>query len=353
MSGSEEFNDEEMGDSQTTVNDHDDDNDDDDVDETDKKARELIPYLHIRACHLPGHGWWKDWYQHVIANNHVVFGLFLAYRYHPVTMIERILVFFASVAASLVISEGFYLIWLMKEDGYVSKDPDTDFSSSYRGYKIAVYTIGAFIHTSFDLFIYAIAGCSCVEPEGFFDRLNRKTKTSPLVIFGIFASTTTLAILLTLQFETIDNGKKGMEKDEAANYTMSILEDGFSGINLEVALSGVGSYEENKKWLEWFKHLVMYYLLYDISFSTLFFSGILGFCPKVPVLGFLFGGRPLEIKLEEEEAAKKKKKKKKGDKKKGDKKKVDKKKKKKKRKKEKRKSIESLDYSEVETVYSE
>lgn len=348
---SEEFNDEEMGDSTTVM----DDDFDNDIDETDRKARELIPYLYIRACHLPGHSWMKDWYQHVIANNHIVFGLFLAYKYHPVTMIERILVFLASVGASIAISEGFYLVWLMKEDGYVSKDPDTDFSSSYRGYKIAVYTIGAAIHTTFDLVIWSVAGCSCVEHEGKLDRLNRKTKTSPLIVFGIFVCTTVFAVLLVLEYETIDNGKKGMSTDEAANYTLGILEEGFSGIDLEVAFSGVGSTEENKKWYDWFTHLLMYYFIYDITFATIFFSGIFNFCPKVPILGPLFGGRPLEIQEEKEAAEakeegsmaepKKKKKKKKGDKKKSD-------KKKKKKKKKQRKSLESTlsDYSEYSEV---
>mmetsp|Transcript_3395 Transcript_3395/g.5588 ORF Transcript_3395/g.5588 Transcript_3395/m.5588 type:complete len:328 (+) Transcript_3395:168-1151(+) len=302
MSSEDEFDDEEKGVEQ----------EEEDDDEEDKWAKAMIPYLSNRAYHIPGHSWVQDWYQNVIANNHPVFGLCLAYKYHPVTMVERILVLLSSLAASLVISEGFYLIWLLKEDGYVSKNSDADISSSYQGYKIAVYTIGAVIHTAFDLFIWAVAGCSCAEHGGKVYKLNKKTKTSPLVVFGIFCVTTTFAILLSLMYETIDNGSTGEDKEADANYTLAILEEGFSAIDFDIALSGVGTVEENDKWLSWFTHYLIYIFGYDLAFATIFFSGILGYCTKkVPLVGPLLGGRPLEMTLEKEAGEKKKRKKKK------------------------------------------
>lgn len=285
---------------------------DDELSEEDKKSQEYIPYLAHRACHIPGHSWARDWYQHVIANNHCVFGLFLAYKFHPVTLAERIFVLLASVAASIVISEGFYIIWLIKEGGYVSYDADTPIWNSYKGYKIAVYTIGAIVHTIFDLSIWAIAGCSCAEPGGMVDKLNKKTKTSPLIVFGIFCGTTCLAVLLWLLYETIDNGKTGDDKDADTNYTLAILDEGFDGIDWDTATSRVGSEEENDKWMSWFTHFLMYVFIYDLAFATIFFSGILNCgCSKIPILGTLLGGRPLELKEEEEEAAEKKRSKKK------------------------------------------
>jgi hypothetical protein len=301
MSNSEEFNDEEMGVVVTDDDDNDEKSDNEKMSEEEKEARALIPYLSQRAYHIPGHTYLQDWYQNVIANNHPLFGLFLSYKYHPVTMLERIMVLLASAAGSLAISEGFYLLWLQKEGGYVSMNGDTDLASSYQGYKIFVYTAGAVLHTAFDMFIWDLAGCSCAEPGGKLDRLNKKTKTSPLLVFCIFFSTSTLAIMLTLLLETIDNGKMDMDKDEAANYTLSILEGSFSAIDWNVAVSGVGSDAENYKWWCWFKHLLLFFFVYDIAFATLFFSGILNCCcSNIPLIGHLVGGRPLEMAHEKE-----------------------------------------------------
>lgn len=61
----------------------------------------LIPLLAQRSCHLPGNDWQQDWIQ-FMRNNHIVFGICLCHRLHPLEWWERIMALLGSVAVGCV-----------------------------------------------------------------------------------------------------------------------------------------------------------------------------------------------------------------------------------------------------------
>lgn len=285
-------------------------NEENEMDEEERKYLEaIVPCLANRAFHLPGNGWCQDWFQYVFANNHAFFSLFCAHKDHPVTKFERILVFLSSLVASLAISNGFYIVFLIKDDGYlqdtqlVGEDLVED-GVTYANYEVAVITLGALLHTLFDLTIWTLAACGCCEAGGCLSQCQKFTWSGTVTLGVIFIGTSVLTVMLLLLYGTIENSRLGVDPDADANYTTAILDQGFAGIDLSVAFSDAGNADSNKKWTTWLKQLVISLFVYDIVISTILFTGVFGCLQFLPIIGSMFAGRPLEIK--EEEKAKRK-----------------------------------------------
>jgi len=68
----------------------------------------LIPLLARRSCHLPGNDWQDDWIQ-FMRNNHIVFGICLCHRLHPLEWWERIMALLGSIAIGLIATNIAYL----------------------------------------------------------------------------------------------------------------------------------------------------------------------------------------------------------------------------------------------------
>lgn len=208
-----------------------------------RRLEEIVPYLASRSFHLPGNGWCRDWFQYVIANNHTFFSLFCAHKDHPVTNFERVLIFLASLTGSLVISNGFYIIFLIKDNGHLVSTRLLQHSKVFKGgvvcsnYEFAVMTIGALMHSLFNYTIWQVAACGCCEAGGCLSRCQKLSWSGTVALGMIVTGTSVLGVLLFLLQETIANGREGIDKDADANYTTTILNQGLiRGINLSVAL---------------------------------------------------------------------------------------------------------------------
>jgi hypothetical protein len=281
-------------------------------DEEEERRLELIvPYLARRAFHLPGKGWCYDWFQYVIANNHPFFSLCFAHKDHPVTKLERVLVFLSSIAASLVISNGLYIFFIIRGNGNLTymdfldegddaevQDEDT---TSYSDYEITLLTLGALLLTAFDMGIWIVAACSCCEAGGRVAHLNHLSWSGTVVLAIILVGTSVFAMLLLFLIATIDSGTTGEDVAADTNYTLAILDLGFAGISFNAAAGSFGSEEFQKKWTTWILHLCLSLFVYDLIFSTTLFSGIFGCLSWIPLAGPIFGGRPLEIEEDEKE----------------------------------------------------
>lgn len=281
-----------------------------------RPPEEIVPYLASRSFHLPGNGWCQDWFQYVIANNHAFFSLLCAHKDHPVTDLERVLMFLASLAASIVISNGFYIFFLVKDDGHLksarllqavfngnnsSNSDDDDDGEDYKNYEFAVMTVGALLHSLFKYVVWKLAACGCCEAGGCLHRRCHKLTWSGTAALGLIVFTTSvLAIVLFLLQETIENGREGIDKHVDANYTKEILNKGLvKGIDLGVALLGTNAEDSGysiERWSIWWKELCISLFCYDLIVSTVYFTGILGFLHFIPFIGPNLAGRPLEMK---------------------------------------------------------
>eukprot|EP00545_Synedropsis_sp_CCMP1620_P011876 CAMPEP_0119016704 /NCGR_PEP_ID=MMETSP1176-20130426/14181_1 /TAXON_ID=265551 /ORGANISM="Synedropsis recta cf, Strain CCMP1620" /LENGTH=349 /DNA_ID=CAMNT_0006970225 /DNA_START=199 /DNA_END=1248 /DNA_ORIENTATION=+ len=274
--------------------------------EEQKRLALLVPCLANRAFHLPGNGWCQDWWQYTFANNHALFSLFCANQAHPVTKLERILVLLSSIAASLAISSGFYIVFLIKDNGYIRDstqfvEDDTiilDGVITYSDYELAVLTVGAALHTMFDMAIWVVAACQCCEAGGTCRQqaCQQYSWSGTVALVVILAGVSTLTVLLMLLYGTIENGIEGIDADADANYTQAVLDRGFLAIDIGIAISDAGTKENNHKWLTWLMQLGISFFVYDLLVSTILFSGIFGCLECVPLVGPMLGGRPLEIR---------------------------------------------------------
>lgn len=267
---------------------------DDFNDEEIKDIREIpdkiVPYLVRRAFHIPGNSYFQDWYQYCIANNHPFFGLFCHYKFHPVTQLERVIVFLASICASLVVSNTFLLYFLWKDglnanEIFITQGDDIIPAISYESYELASLTLGAILVTIFDLTIWYIAACGCVEAGGKLEHLNTITFLGSVVLLVVLMGVATLATLLALLASSYRN-------DPSLN-TTDIFTDGFDAINTTAAFSMFGTKAATNTGLTFVYQLLLSLFAYDIIFATTIFSGVLG---GLPFVGKFLGGRPAEIK---------------------------------------------------------
>lgn len=271
-------------------------------DEGEKHIREIpekiVPYLARRAYYIPGNNWFQDWFQYVMANNHPFFGLFCHYKFHPVTLFERVMVFLMSVGASLIVSNTFLLYFLWKDGrdtNAIELIGGDDFvpEISYESFEIASLTLGAVIVTIFDFSIWYIAACGCCEAGGKLESLKKATVLGTALLFLMLLGIILLTVLLLLLAGTY-------LLDDSLD-TADIFDAGFGAINVTVAISDFGTNVATNKWTTWLKQLFLSMFVYDFIISTVFFTGIFG-C--LPLIGTFLGGRPAEVKESEKKARK-------------------------------------------------
>jgi hypothetical protein len=249
----------------------------------DREIAELVPKLASRSYHLEeGSSWSQDWLQYQ-KNTHPLFGICFHHHLHPIKRFQRIIILIGSIAFGLAITNCVYLGFLKSEQagtavnyiydqaGKLSEAITNRTSIEVEQSLLFLWTVGSFLHSTFDLLIWYLTACACFRPGGFFDQRafcqNFGLYVSVLLVVGAVFSATSV-VVLRLNADTI------VEDDT----------DILDGTGLEsTKFSFLLAYS-----LE----LVFAFLFYFIT-STIFFSGVLG-CGRIPILG----GRPYELRKE-------------------------------------------------------
>ena len=134
--------------------------------EAEAQRRRFIRRLAARAYHFPGNTWCEDWMQYT-KNTHLVFGIFFHHPLHPVTSRERCIILLGSVAVGLLLSNLIYL-WFAHydigiNDTVISFGPE---ALDVTKLMIALWTLGSFVHTIFDLSVWHIKACTLCRYGG-------------------------------------------------------------------------------------------------------------------------------------------------------------------------------------------
>mmetsp|Transcript_4274 Transcript_4274/g.9179 ORF Transcript_4274/g.9179 Transcript_4274/m.9179 type:complete len:923 (-) Transcript_4274:396-3164(-) len=264
--------------------------------ESEAQRRRFVRRLAARAYHFPGNTWCEDWVQYM-GNTHLVFGIFFHHPLHPVRSWERCVILLGSVSVGLLVSNLIYLWFVHMEFGM----DDTVLSLGPRNsldvtkLMIALWTLGSFVHTCFDLLVWHIKACTLC-------RLARESNhvSDDAVKCGRTAGVT--IVLLTLAFATY---LVLLRASEDYNYN----QEGFADADIDN--DGLGESFFHSVTLDTgaqhFDFLVGYIIefilavfVYNPLILTIVFTGILGCSGKLPVVG----GRPREVRQQQEYAMK-------------------------------------------------
>jgi hypothetical protein len=276
----------------------------DDLSHEEKVYRDaIIPLLLIRAYHLPKNNYLQDLRQYM-CNNHPVFGIWLHHRYHPIQRMVRIISLIGSMLFGLAITNIIYLAFVFAHTNYdksyveVHVDAETGKAIvdntvpalSVTNGNIALWTIGAALHASFDNLIWSLAACSCCS-----DRNNKLTEQSLsryrstgvilVVLFVIVATAlATFAVALRAAISSPDTNTGPVDTDTVKTY-------GLTDDNVQLfQVDGANDFEFIIAYLV---ELALNYFMYYPLVGTILFSGVLT-CGRYGVLG----GRPYEMKMD-------------------------------------------------------
>ncbi len=283
----------------------------------------LIQLLAKQACHLPGNSWVQDWLQYIIYNNHTLFGLCCHNKLHPVNTMERFAILLASISFGLAVSSGirlfFYyfvdanemdlvvpiisnnsssnsttssnsssMIFQILDNNYTEKLLNTtatwvnggdsllnvthqgnNFIATVSYEDLASWTVGGALNTLFDLVSWNLSACACCLPGG---RLNNQNR---------FSWCNTLGSIVVVVISLIIT---------AATVFITILRANTS----ETTTTNANTAEQRYAFI--FPYLIQVLLswfFYYPLIQTVVFSGVLGCCGMLPILG----GRPREMRL--------------------------------------------------------
>jgi hypothetical protein len=270
----------------------------------------VIPLLLIRAYHLPNNSYFQDLYQYM-CNNHPVFGILLHHKYHPIQRTIRIISLIGSMLFGLAITNIIYLAFVFADTDYdkayveVTIDSETGATTgntfvdntvpalSLTNGNIALWTIGAMLHASFDNLIWSLAACSCctTSTEGLTEKkLARYRNTGVvLVVLSVVIATglATFAVALRAAISSSNSSNDAaVQVDPDTVHSYGLTDD-------NVQLFQVDAKNDFEFLIAYFIELVLNYFIYYPVIGTILFSGILT-CGRY---GGVFGGRPLEIKM--------------------------------------------------------
>lgn len=268
-------------------------------------ARQIVPALAARSYHIPGNNYCQDWAQY-FANNHPFFGICCHHRLHPVTLGQRLVVLVGSLAFGLVMTNCIYLYFLYNTDEGVEGEffsiavsANVTISGTSRSvntvsltnYQAFLWTAGGATHSLFDLSIWYITACACCQAGGTFECLRGcRSLGSYLVMFAVVILAAAASFVVVLRATLESNSVV-----ELTNITSAGLLD--DEIQL---LDTVKNDSRSFRFLiSWCVEFALALFAYNPILGTILFSGILG-CFRLPFLG----GRPREVRLEEEEAKK-------------------------------------------------
>lgn len=269
----------------------------------------VIPLLLMRAYHLPNHTYHQDLYQYM-SNNHPIFGIFWHHKYHPVGRTIRIISLIGSMLFGLAITNIIYLAFVFADTDYdkayveVNVNSETGAATgstfvdsavpalSLTNGNIALWTIGAMLHASFDNLIWSLAACSCctTSTEGLTEKkLARYRNTGVVfVVLSVVIATAlaTFAVALRAAISSSNTSNDAVAVDPETVQSYGLTDD-------NVQLFQVDAANDFEFMIAYFVELVLNYFIYYPVVGTVLFSGILT-CGR---FGGVFGGRPYELKM--------------------------------------------------------
>lgn len=273
----------------------------------------VIPPLLMRSYHLPGNNWKQDWVQYMI-NNHPIVGIFCHHKYHPVTRTVRIFSLIGSILFGLALTNIIYLAFVFSDTDYDKTyiavpanmtnsltgqenvdallDQEVKTLSVTNG-SIALWTIGAFLHATYDNVIWALAACTCCTASGSGSniteeqRLKRYRGTGTLLVIFSVIAVTALATFAAALRSALDSGD--VEAEQVKNYGLT---------DESVKVWQVNGANDMEFLLAFLVELVLSLFVYYPICGTILFTGILT-CGKYPTTG----GRPYELTEEAKKAA--------------------------------------------------
>lgn len=230
----------------------------------------LIPLLVARSCHLPGNDWKADWIQW-FRNNHILFGICLHHRLHPVEWWERCLALIGSISFGLIATNLVYQ-WDLQNPQDLE-----ELYFSILGYDLTkgmiwLWTIGGLGHSIFDMTVWHIMACACCHPGGKWGNNSGSERyrdcASYLLVPVVLAM---LGVAVWLVLWRASGSKNLSDVEEINKNSLSFL----AQYAVELALA-------------WF--------VYFFLVGTILFSGIFGCGGRLPILG----GRPRDVKRVED-----------------------------------------------------
>lgn len=254
---------------------------------TTNKEEVLVPLLAARSCHLPGNSWMADWIQW-FQNTHIIFGICLHHRLHPVEAWERCLLLASSLAYGLMATNILYQI------NRYNMYNESEVLVSFSGYTIThgmalLWTFGGVCHSIFDILTWHIVACACCHPGGRWgdhSQSKRYKDCGSYALIPLIAALLGFAVYLVLLRATAEeNGNATVVDDD------TVQQSDIVGTNIDIhdwkAFSFLSQYAIEVA-LAWF--------VYSPIVGTMVFSGILGCNGRLPVLG----GRARDIKRVQE-----------------------------------------------------
>ena len=252
----------------------------------DREIAELVPKLASRSYHLEeGSSFCEDWLQYQ-KNTHPLFSICFHHPLHPIGRFQRIIILVGSIAFGLAITNCVYLGFLKSEQAgaavnliYEQAGKLSDAISQLTSIDVDesllfLWTVGSFLHSTFDLLIWYLAACTCYRPGGIFSQRPWCQKfglylSVLLVVGAVFAATS--VVVLRLNADT---------QNAQATTDDFIERTGLESTRFSFLLA-------------YSVELIFALFVFYFLTSLVFFSGILG-CGRVPILG----GRPYELRKE-------------------------------------------------------
>jgi hypothetical protein len=291
----------------------------------------LIPLLANQVYHLPGNGWWQDWWQYM-ANNHPIFGICCRHTMHPLKTCTRVVALIGSLVFGLAITNVFYLLFLFNDNldrpvatimipegsDSTSSTADDSEPAVTSGYTLTtgmllLWTVGGGIHTAYNLLVWHVAACACCRPGGCLanvaccPNLGKRILVRVLVliavVFAVFVIVMRIAISNQQEgqrnnyFNSTESAVPGMN-GTAVTYPESIYDiSGLNSLNTSETIQNVPDdvRELDFVWSYLIQMILSLFIYYPMG-GMILFSGALGCGGRIPILG----GRPREILLEEQ-----------------------------------------------------
>lgn len=258
--------------------------------------------LSLRTYHLPGNNWGQDWLMY-FKNNHLVFGLCCHHRLHPVTTKHRLIILLGSLAFGLTVTNAVYLYYLYGDANYydtafalsislsgevVDNLPRKNASLDISNGMAVLWTIGASAHAMFDLSLWHMIACGCCQQR----KLNHAGWHMAIAVVSIFVALASFVVL----YRAYEVDESNVEEQLLVSLGGVNSTAPIRPITFETILPfGQGKPDFNFLYgylVELFASL----FVFTPIIQAILFSGILGCCGRIP----LVGGRPRSIASEKE-----------------------------------------------------
>lgn len=258
----------------------------------------LIPLLARRSYHLPGNGWWSDWFQW-LRNNHILLGICFHHPLHPLETWERCLFITASISFGLVATGTVYYLQLFHSSAMEQELVTLPFQGvEYRitHGMIALWTLGGVCHSIFDMLVWHVMACACCHPGGRYatNTYSRRCKDA-----GSWSLVPIILVLLVLAgyfvlLQAAQQQQGRYEDDDDYNNNVVYGDDGYVDQELQnVDLDNIDGAKDFAFLIQNGIELILAWFVYFPVIGTILFSGLLGCNGRLPILG----GRPRDIRI--------------------------------------------------------